>query len=423
MRIAELCCRVALTALAALPSVPAWADSMEAQIADSGSAALVPPLPVPANHDAASPAAGFAPQPAACFDGVGMGLVPCGEGMGAVAAASLPVHWNLADLHSVSPSQEGGSESLAVEPAAPQEEGEYRLPDGVNGPADIKPRRVAGVPEDWADHVPREYATHRGFFKQLGTIKVESLLFLAYFSAQSGKKLFHPTVPFHFNSEPWFNEKSASVGVDKLGHAYNTYLIAEVLHSQLHHKTSASEGDALTAAILASALMAFNELSDGIEPDSGYSMEDILMNTAGAAFSLLRNTVPGLKEKVAFKLEIYPDKNIYSAQGKPHYAQQRFMLSLQGGGFKELEKTPLRFLDLQVGYYASDFLDEDREAGLKPKRHLFFGVGLNLGELLFKGSRSTLGKAAWSVLDYFQPPYTSLRYDTSSNSIVTSVKP
>jgi hypothetical protein len=48
-----------------------------------------------------------------------------------------------------------------------------------------------------------------------------------------------------------------------------------------------------------------------------------------------------------------------------------------------------------------------------PKRHLFVGVGLNLGELLFSRSHSTIGRAAYSVLDYVQVPYTSLRYDTT----------
>ena len=147
------------------------------------------------------------------------------------------------------------------------------------------------------------------------------------------------------------------------------------------------------------------------------------MNTLGAVFSIMRNTVPGMKEKVAFKLEIVPDSNIYSAQGKPHYAQQRFMLSLKGVGFEELRKTPLRYLDLQVGYYASDFLNEDRAAGIQPKQHLFVGVGLNLSEILFGRSKSRIGKAGYTVLDYFQVPYTSLRYDISQNRVFSSGKP
>ncbi|TCU59944.1 hypothetical protein EDF58_102633 [Novosphingobium sp. PhB57] len=91
------------------------------------------------------------------------------------------------------------------------------------------------------------------------------------------------------------------------------------------------------------------------------------------------------------------------------------MLSFKGAGFEALERTPLRFVDLQVGYYGSDFMIDDRLAGKEPKRHLFVGLGLNLGELLFGRSRSRLGKAGYTVLDYFQVPYTSIRYDTTGH--------
>ncbi|MEE4453616.1 DUF2279 domain-containing protein [Novosphingobium resinovorum] len=271
----------------------------------------------------------------------------------------------------------------------------------------------AAVPLTPSGHVPREYASHRGFFRQVGSIGTEMAIMTAYVGAQSIPKLFKPTAPFHFQNEGWFGKDTHNIGVDKLTHAFNTYLIAELLHYRLHRNTGGSEGDALTAGVLAAGLMALNEVSDAIEPDSGYSMQDITMNIAGATFSVLRNTVPGLKEKLAFKLEIIPNGQIYSHVGKKHYEQQRFMFSLKGAGFEALDRSPLKYLDLQVGYYASNFLNSDREKGIEPKRHLFVGVGLNLGELLFARSQSRVGRAAYSALDYLQVPYTSLRYDTT----------
>lgn len=276
------------------------------------------------------------------------------------------------------------------------------------GPPDDPP-----APRRWADHVPRGQAAYPGFFDQAGTIKTETLLLLGYFGLQSGKKLFRETTAFHFKDEGWFGDDTINLGVDKLTHAFDTYLIAEILHMRLHRKTEASAGDALTAAVIASALMALNEISDGIEPDSGYSMQDVTANLAGAAFSVLRNTVPGMREKVAFKVEIIPNSSIYSYRGQRHYEQQRYMLSFKGAGFKGLRDGPLRFVDLQVGYFASDFMGKDRAAGKEPKQHVFVGLGLNLGELLFGESRSGFGKAGRLVLDYLQLPYTSIRYDTT----------
>lgn len=276
----------------------------------------------------------------------------------------------------------------------------------IAGPIEPRPLR-------WSDHVPRDQAAYRGFWAQAGTVKTEALIGLGYFTLVSAHKLFKETAPFHFKDEGWFGKDTENIGVDKLTHAFDAYLLAEFFHSRIHKRTGASQGDALTAAIIASGLMAFNEISDAIEPDSGYSMQDVTMNIAGAALSVLRNTVPGMREKFSFKIEIVPNSNFYNFAGKRHYAQQRFMFSLKGAGFEKLHRTPLRYLDLQVGYFASDFSNRDKAAGVEPKRHLFVGVGLNLGELLFAGSHSRIGKAAYTVLDYFQIPYTSVRYDTT----------
>lgn len=348
-------------------------------------------------------------------------LTSC-EALRVPCAGAVPTDWDLAELRVGSAvsgmtdlangrfslsSVDGGIEPVSDVAGLPVRSQSMDMVD-VTAPA-----MAEAMPRRWSDHVPRQYATHRTFWQQTKSVRTEMLLFLGYFSLQSGKKLFRPTTHFHFHKEGWFGKNTTNLGIDKLTHAYDTYLIAEILHMQMHKNANASEGDALTAAVLASGLMALNELSDGIEHDSGYSMEDITMNLVGAGFSLLRNTVPGLKEKVAFKIEIVPNSSIYSYRGQRHYEQQRFMFSLMGAGFEELKKTPLRYLDLQVGYYGSDFRAVDRNAGKEPKRHLFVGVGLNLGELLFGESRSRLGKAGYTVLDYFQVPYTSVRYDTT----------
>lgn len=263
----------------------------------------------------------------------------------------------------------------------------------------------------WADHMPHAYATHKNFGAQFSTITTEMALFALYFSAQSGKKLFRETDGFSFHDEGWFGKDTGSLGSDKMLHAFDTYLIAEILHMRLHETTNASQGDVWVAAAMATALMAANELSDGIEPDTGYSMNDVAMNTAGALFSVLRNTVPGLREKVAFKLEIVPNDGIYSYRGRKHYEQQRYMFSIKGRGFEGLKDTPFRFLDLQLGYYASNFLKSDIDAGEEPRRHLFVGVGLNVGEILFGRKKTGFSKHADRVLDYLQLPYTSVRLD------------
>lgn len=337
-------------------------------------------------------------------------------------APATPSHesqtdWDLAEVVATSqPARAAVILPSAMQAVSVPDHGTRYGPVAATGSnAGLAPVAGAGspVPLDRSGHVPREFASHRGFFRQTGSTTTEVALLSGYVLAQGIPKLFKPTTGFHFKDEGWFGTNTQNVGMDKLTHAFNTYLIAELLHYRIHRNTGGSEGDALTAAILASGVMALNEISDAIEPDSGYSMQDIAMNVAGATFSLLRNTVPGLKDKLAFKIEILPNHQIYSRTGKPHYEQQRFMFSLKGAGFEKLANGPMKYLDLQVGYYASGFLNSDREQGRTPKRHLFVGVGLNLGELLFARSGSHIGRAAYSALDYVQVPYTSLRYDST----------
>lgn len=324
--------------------------------------------------------------------------------------------WDLADVRQTSARpvptmlQPVTFEPVTLQPAGTDWPGYAEL-DGSPSPAPVGPIDDQRLTR--SGHVRREYSPYKSFGQQASSSKTEIFILGGYVLAQGIPKLFKDTSSFHFHDEGWFGKDTQTIGMDKLTHAFNTYLIAELLHHRIHRNTGGAEGDAVTAGVLAAGLMALNEISDGIEPDAGYSMQDIVMNIAGAGFSVLRNTVPGLKEKLAFKIEIIPNDQVYSHVGKKHYEQERFLFSLKGSGFEKLENSPLKYLDLQVGYYASDFLNSDREQGIVPKQHLFVGIGLNLGELLFAKSRSTIGRAAYSVLDYVQLPYTSLRYDST----------
>ena len=372
--------QAALALMTSMPCTPAWAAGVTLATDISTLPTDATAKPSPGNRDAALMAWDLAD--------VGAGGQP--DAPAADAASAIPTSLP--------------QDSARHDPAADPVSGASPAPAALIEPP---------APLDPSGHVPREFASHRGFFRQAGSSATEVALLSGYVLAQGIPKLFKPTTGFHFKDEGWFGKGTQNLGMDKLTHAFNSYLIAELLHYRIHRNTGGSQGDAVTAGLLAAGLMALNEISDAIEPDSGYSMQDITMNIAGATFSVLRNTVPGLKEKVAFKIEIIPNGQIYSRAGKRHYEQQRFMFSLKGAGFRKLENSPLKYLDLQAGYYASDFLNSDREKGVTPKRHLFLGVGLNLGELLFAKSGSRVGRAAYSVLDYVQVPYTSLRYDST----------
>ena len=228
---------------------------------------------------------------------------------------------------------------------------------------------------------------------------------------------------FRFDSEGWFGRDTASLGMDKLGHAYSTYVLTEFFADGIEHGQERHR--AYTGAILAMGLMTYVEVFDGFSVDHGFSPEDLAADAAGALVSVARRSIPGLREKLDFRLLYVPSRTTWRALSclpKPHcdrdgaavrspvtdYSGQRYLLAMKLSGFERFKRTPLRLLELHAGYYARGFTKEEEDRGDPLRRRLFFGVGLNVGELLFPGSRRGLRGAARSALEYLQVPYTAV---------------
>lgn len=280
------------------------------------------------------------------------------------------------------------------------------IPEGPQPPAEVYgPVDPVAAPAP----APETREDYRSFGAQVGAIKWEMAAVIGYYTLINSPKLAEDMRAPHFQNEGWFGTSTANLGVDKLTHSYSTYIISELLHARLKRKTGGAPGTPLTAAALSFTAVLYSELWDSIEESSGWSWQDVAFNAAGAGFSALRNSVPGLDRKLDFRLMIVPNSSVFSRVGKRHYEQQRHFLALKLAGFRDFERGPLRFVELHAGYYGKDFTREDRASGVRPKRHVFVGVGLNLRELLFKNSSSRVGRAAGEVLDYWQPPYTAVQ--------------
>lgn len=230
---------------------------------------------------------------------------------------------------------------------------------------------------------------------------------------------------FRFNSEGWFGRDTASLGMDKLGHAYSSYVLTEFFTDGINRSGPRSRSTSYTSAILAMGLMTYIEVFDGFSKDHGFSHEDLAMDAAGAIFSIARRNVPGLREKLDFRLLYTPSRSTIRALScfpAPHckrdgavarspitdYTGQRYLLALKLSGFKQARATPLRLLELHTGYYARGFTQEEEDRGEPLRRRIFFGAGLNVSELLF-GRRAHGGwRAAKSALEYVQVPYVAI---------------
>lgn len=331
-----------------------------------------------------------------------------------IAAALLMTQAHASEPASPYPDHDAGAMTQMAAPLQLADLGtdnDFDLAKLAPMPADQDSSEIAFGPQAAAPSpdAPDDPERYRSLGSRIGAAKWETLGLFAYITATQAYWT-KDTTSFHFKDEGWFGRNTNNLGIDKLTHAFNAYLFAEFLGARIARKTGDRAAAALPAALLSTGLQLYGEIWDGHKSDSGFSYQDIVFNTGGAAFSALRHTVPGLEAKLDFRLMVRPNSEVYSFKGKRHYEQQHFLFSLELAGFQKLKTSPLRFVELQVGYRGRDFFAADRAAGIKPKRDIFFGVALNIKELFFKNSRSRLGRAIGSGLNYFQLPYTGV-YD------------
>lgn len=215
---------------------------------------------------------------------------------------------------------------------------------------------------------------------------------------------------FKFNSEGWFDKDTGSGGADKLGHAFSSYAITNFLTERLVMQNKAPAEAALTAAILTQGIMLYVEVFDGYSGDHGFSGHDLAMNVIGSALAYARQTHPRLRDLVDFRMEYEPSGQ-KGFRPLSDYEGQKYLLALKFSGIDALRDTPLRYLELQGGYYTRGFkgnhpyTDRDRSG--------FVGVGVNLSELFFgrrKSDDSGMTRLGRGFFEHVQVPYTAVRH-------------
>jgi len=211
--------------------------------------------------------------------------------------------------------------------------------------------------------------------------------------------------------------------MDKLGHVYSTFLMADLLADRIRaNSDDGGAGAEITAAAFSFGIMSGVEIFDGFTREYGFSPEDLTSDIAGATFFLTRSLVPGLKEKIDLRLLMTPGDVERSGVTAPNlaigtYRRSRYILALKGSGFKELKKSPMRFFEAHLGYDARGFSQQEQNLGYTKESSLYLGVGLNLSELIFgenlDGNLSKFNdtEQAWMTrkfLEYYQIENTSI---------------
>ena len=220
---------------------------------------------------------------------------------------------------------------------------------------------------------------------------------------------------FRMNSEGWFDAETGSGGTDKLGHAFTSYALTNVLADRLVRQGRSTARAGLSAILTTQAIMLYVESFDGLSDDHGFAYEDVVMNLLGSGLAYARTVSPSARHLVDFRMEYQPS-GYKGFRPFSDYAGQTFVFALKLGGFNVLHDSPLRFLELQTGYYTRGFSQDEQLDGMSRSRHGFIGVGVNLSELLFgrrEPQESELKNGGRLFFEHIQIPYTAVRLEQS----------
>jgi hypothetical protein len=253
--------------------------------------------------------------------------------------------------------------------------------------------------------------TLKALAQDVTAVKTETFATFAGITAIGVKSWNWGSSDFHFNSENWFGKNTSSFGMDKLGHAFSSYTITNLLAQQLKSKGRSPERAALSAALLAQGLMLYVEAFDGFSNDHGFSKEDVTMNLLGTGLAYLRQRYPKVRALVDYRMEYIPSSSGYkNFRPMSDYAGQKFVLAFKMSGVDKFKKTPLKYLELHTGYYARGFSKAEKADNKLAKRNLFVGIGLNLSELLFGSpieDEAFIKPAGRTFFEHVQVPHTS----------------
>lgn len=206
--------------------------------------------------------------------------------------------------------------------------------------------------------------------------------------------------PLHFRSEGWFGQSTPEGGADKLGHLYTGYLLARGMASLYRDWGLAADRAAREAALTSVLVTTVMEVGDGFSP-YGSSGEDLLMNLAGAWAGEALARSPAWRERLDLRVEYR--FNTDTSDFTTDYEHARHLIALKLGGFDALRGTPLRWLEVQGGYYTRGYSDP-----LAPdRRTAYAGLGLNLPLLLRRAGQERTA----TFLQFYQPPGTTLRLE------------
>lgn len=214
---------------------------------------------------------------------------------------------------------------------------------------------------------------------------------------------------FRTESEGWFGQDTQYGGADKLGHGFFAYVGTRLLTQSFEAVGNGPAAAQLLGFWSALGIMTAVEVLDGFSRQYHFSREDAVMNVLGAGLGYLMERSPDFDRLVDFRLLYKPSEGVGYEPGGD-YSGQTYLIVAKASGVSALrENGVLRYFELAAGYGTRGYEDPP---GTPHSRNLYFGVSLNLSEVLaqtvFRGAkeRSRTQRAMDLFFEFMQVPGT-----------------
>lgn len=210
---------------------------------------------------------------------------------------------------------------------------------------------------------------------------------------------------FRFENDGAFD--NYSLGVDKVGHFYTSYLYSNLLYETMKWSHFSEKSARTWSTVLPFAWALSIEIGDGFSKYA-FSADDLLANSLGIAYAYAQKRFPNLKS-VGFKFSYYPS-SYYQNNGFSGWSLTRDYnghIYWVTADVHQLLPPSMKswwpaFLNLGLGYGVDNFTETDNKLpGYPLKREFFIGLDYNLSSLSVK-SQSL--KSLLRVIDLYHFP-------------------
>ena len=214
---------------------------------------------------------------------------------------------------------------------------------------------------------------------------------------------------FSIKPETFIGSRAPNGGADKCGHMFANYAGTRFLTFMFRATGSTKNKAIIQGALLNDVTSFIGEIGDGFSMNYGFDPYDVLFNQFGVLLGMVLEYFPSLSRVFSMTWEYMPSKRLLHNLAhatkwdiSTDYDAAKFMLTTKLCGIPSLSLTPLKYLNVDVGYYTRGYKHPEEHPSRT--RNIFLGISINYSiaceKVLPPGYCSS---TLQSLFDYYHP--------------------